>query len=399
LHSNGQATDVTIAAAKRLGDSLGIHAKLIVGWGEIELEAVEGGAKLASVQEATPTSVDMDRVVTAMEAIEQVGAGRLSPADALKRISSISRKPPFPTWLFVIAAAAGASALSVIFGVEHVDSVALIAASAGTGAFLRRALGRYTANAVIQPFSAALVAGIVGGLAVQYQLSSSLRLIAVCPCLILVPGPHLLNGAMDMISGRVQLGTSRLVYASLVIVAISAGLLLGLGLLGTSIPVDAQGRSVTLWWDVVSAGIVVAAYSVFYSTPVRMFAWPVAVGTIAHALRYLTLSTGAYVATGALVASIFVSVILTPVSRRRRMPFAAIGFASVVSMIPGSYLFKMASGLTQLATAPNATLDVLSATISNGITALIIILAIGFGLIVPKMLIDRLSETREGQRP
>jgi uncharacterized membrane protein YjjB (DUF3815 family) len=81
------------------------------------------------------------------------------------------------------------------------------------------------------------------------------------------------------------------------------------------------------------------------------------------------------------------------------MPFAAIGFASVVSMIPGSYLFKMASGLTQLATAPNATLDVLSATISNGITALIIILAIGFGLIVPKMLIDRLSETREGQRP
>jgi uncharacterized membrane protein YjjB (DUF3815 family) len=80
------------------------------------------------------------------------------------------------------------------------------------------------------------------------------------------------------------------------------------------------------------------------------------------------------------------------------MPFAAIGFASVVSMIPGSYLFKMASGLTQLATASNATLDLLSGTISNGITSLSIILAIGFGLIVPKMLIDRFSETRKRAR-
>jgi len=50
---------------------------------------------------------------------------------------------------------------------------------------------------------------------VRYNLSSSLRLVAVCPCVILVPGPHVLNGAMDLIAARINLGASRLVHATL----------------------------------------------------------------------------------------------------------------------------------------------------------------------------------------
>jgi len=173
---------------------------------------------------------------------------------------------------------------------------------------------------------------------------------------------------------------------------ISVGLLAGLSLAGIDLPVSAPAVAVPLGYDVIAAGIAVAAYGTFFAMPWRMLPVPVLIGMLAHALRWVAIAVaGASAEAGALVACLVVGIIVTPVADRLRMPFAAFAFASVVSLIPGVYLFRMAGGLLSLimrgTTAPA---DLLLGTIVDGATALLIILAMAFGLIVPKMCIEYL---------
>jgi uncharacterized membrane protein YjjB (DUF3815 family) len=62
-------------------------------------------------------------------------------------------------------------------------------------------------------------------------------------------------------------------------------------------------------------------------------------------------------------------------------------------MIPGVYLFRMASGIVQIGSGSQTTTSqLIAATTSDGMIAVMIILAMSFGLIIPKMLIDFVSD-------
>ncbi len=209
--------------------------------------------------------------------------------------------------------------------------------------------------------------------------------------MVLVPGPHLLNGTIDLVRTRIALGIARLTYAGVVVLMICFGLLLGFTAGGAVLPaVGPSAPPVPFVADVISAGFAVTSFGALFSIPWRMLPFPILAGMLGHAARWALISlAGANVATGALVACILVSIIVTPVVDRLHLPFAALAFSAVVSMIPGFFLFETANALVELVSmGSQAPVTLLTNIATNSATAFLIILAMTFGLILPRMLLE-----------
>jgi uncharacterized membrane protein YjjP (DUF1212 family) len=303
LFENGQSTEKVVAALDQLANALGFRATVFPRWGELTVLINDGSGSRNEILASVPAGVDMRKVAATTGVIDDVCNGWLDAAAARSALETIVRFPPVSITRFALLAAAGAAALSVIFGATHPFSLLLIAISAGAGARLRRWLATISRNPFVQPLCAALLAGVIGAIATRLELSSALHLVAVCPCMILVPGPHLLNGTIDLARARIALGASRVAYAGVIILMICTGLLTGLSFGSVSLPASAPSYPVPLGYDVIAAGIAVAAYGTFFAMPWRTLPIPAAIGMLAHASRWAMISlAGASVQTGALVA-------------------------------------------------------------------------------------------------
>ena len=135
LYVNGESTQKTLGVAERVGNSLGFRATIFPCWGELEVRTENTDGTFISAIEAAPSGVDMDRVASALQTVEELCEGRLAPAKGMETISRIAESPPAPTWLFTLAAGVGAVALAVLFGVRHLTAAALIFGARRPGPF------------------------------------------------------------------------------------------------------------------------------------------------------------------------------------------------------------------------------------------------------------------------
>ena len=389
LFAHGQTTERTITAAERLGLALSVKVRVLPYWGE--LTVTFDGAPISQIVPAKPLGVDMGRVLAVTTVIDQVCDGTLSAEAAQSALESAGRLPPPSTPRFTSFAAIGAASLGVIFGTLDVTSLLLIAASAAIGALVRRWLSGFGHNPPIQPLCAAFIAGVVAAAASRFQLSNAITLVGFCPCMVLVPGPHILNGAIDLARTRIALGITRLAYAGVIVLLICAGGLFGFTAAGANLAIAESSPPVPLVIDVIAAGCAVASFGTFFAIPWRLLALPCAAGMLAHAARWTLISVaGVNAATGALVACMLVSVLVTPIADRQHLPFAALAFSAVVSLMPGFFLFNAAIGLVELVSiGPSAPAALLTSIAANGAMAFLIIMAMTFGLILPRMLFER----------
>ncbi|MFC3226872.1 threonine/serine exporter family protein [Marinibaculum pumilum] len=408
LFVNGLTSEALSANIARLGAALGLRADLLVQWGELTL--LVDGRSLPMVVRARPVGADMNRIAEGLRAVDAVCTGRLAPAAAQTEFARIGRLSPSSTLRFAVMAALGAAALGVIFGAADPATLAAIMVSAGLGAWLRRGLARVSDNPLLQPLCAALLAGLLGPAVIAAGPAAGLgidpRLILVCPCMILVPGAHLLNGGVDLARLRVAIGLARVSYALLIVLMICAGLLLGLSLAGGVLPIGGGAVQVAWWHDMLAAGLAVAAFGSFFSMPWRALPVPMAIGMVAHGLRWWLLEWGLSLEGSTFLACLLAGTAAAVLADRLRFPFAAFAFVSTVSMMPGLYLFETAAALVDIARAgATAPPRLLLTAVASGTTAAMIVFVMCAGVILPRLALEsrlpglRRPDAGAGRRP
>ncbi len=400
LYVNGQTTRTMIERVEGLARALGYSAALFPHWGQIVILVARldepNAQKIVPVGDA-PVGVDMNKVMKTLKVVEQASAGRLDITGASAALEAVARLRPASTLRFAAFAGIGAAALGVIFGAQRLPDLVLIGLSATAGGLLRRLIAARGGGPLIQTLCAGLLAGLVAALTLSFAPTANAYLVALCPCMVLMPGAHLLNAALDFAHLRIALGQARFGFAMLLTLLICVGLISGLSVARQSLPPPAPVSATPLAFDVLAAGLAVAAYGAFFSMPWRALPIPVLIGMFAHACRWFALSSGANAALGALIACAIVGALVTPIANRLHLPFAAFAFASVVSLIPGAYLFRFAAELVAVMNAgANGNVQLLMAPFEDGVTAGAILLAMGLGLSLPKLLMEGLLPTLAG---
>jgi len=399
LFENGQTTHRVVEDVRLLGSALGYRVDVYPTWDRItvRLDNPDGdkcpeslAAPMRAEVEVTPSGVNMSKVLQTTALIDAVSLGQLAPAKAIEQLKQIEGAPSASTIRFILMAGLGAAALAVIFGVTDGLTLSLVFFSASAGAVFRKIIAHYSKSFLLQPIGAAFLAGAFGAAVQSLGIDVNLQFVEACPCMILVPGAHIINASLDLARNRLNLGIARLVYASLIVLMICLGLFLGLCVGGQTLAQAMGTQSVPIVTDVIAAGVAVAAFGAFFSMPWRILIIPVLIGMSAHAMRWSAIEMGYSAPIGVAAACFFAGLVATPLAHRLKIPFAALAFASVVSMMPGVFLFRMSSALVEIyMNAEKSAPSILPAATAEGITAMVICLAIAFGVIVPKLAIDR----------
>lgn len=383
LVTNGHTTTGTINALTDLGGRWGLDLTVVPTWDHTAIIDREDGTTLTTAPTA-PAAVNMHAVAGAMKTLTAATGPDQAPPDAAELSAQLRRdaeRPPYPDLIFAAACITGACALAVIFGSRAPLEFALIAAAAGAGGLARRAVGRHGVGLFGQAFLAALIGALTASAAHALATGATSLLVALCPAMVLVPGPHLLNGMLDLAGRHISLGLARIAYALIILAAICTGLVIGLAPIGglppSSLPLPAPPAAI----DILAAAVAAASYPVYFGLRPRHIVWPVLAGAAAHGAHYLCINQlHTSNALSVFAACLVAGLLLGPVAHRQHLPFSGIGFAAVVALVPGVYVFRTVSGMVQMARIP--TTDLLVATAGDFATATVMTAAMGAGLVL-----------------
>lgn len=320
------------------------------------------------------------------EILEQVRCRKLNAPAALAILDRVEVDTPrYSRGLAALVLGAAASSLAGLLGAD-VGAAVVAGLATALGLLARQELGRRNCSLLALPLTAAFLGALLGGLAIRLGWTQTPELVLVVPALMVVPGPHLINGLLDMIDNYVPMSLARLALALGILLASAAGIVLGIELtLPAPLAGDQPANSSHLNFvsDVMLAGIVTSGFAVFYNTARQQLWITILIGMAGHGLRYLALEAGCQLLAATFLGGLAVGTLSAWMAYSRKLPVAVIAFAGAVTMIPGLHIYRALGGTLQLARFGNRTdLEGVAGTLGNALQAALVVSGLALGLIL-----------------
>jgi len=317
----------------------------------------------------------LDQISVLYRIVKDAERGRLGPDQGLTRLREVeSMRPRYGRAVTLLAHAAMTVGLCLILQPTPLDVAIAGGLGAVVGAFLLVAGGR-AGLVLFVPLLSALIVSAISFVAVEQGLADPGLRTLIAPLITFLPGGVLTTATVELASGEMVAGTSRLVFGGLQMLLLAFGIAAGAGLAGLP-GLDAlrDTHANTLGWWAPWLGVLVfgAAVKYYFSAPpgtlrwlllVLLVAW---VGQLAGEVLFGTAASGFV---GALV--------MTPVSLGiARLPG---GPPSQVTFLPAFWL--LVPGAVGLLNLTQMVSDPASAGVEDFIQPVASIVSIALGVL------------------
>ena len=224
LEYNVRSKDIERGVA-RIARHVGVDdLQTLVAYREVTLATADGRslhARAAELRLNVAVRVGTNRVIDAL-CLDRIGLD-----EATRRLEAIERVAPrHARWVVAVLFGLAASAIAWLLRADA-GAIAVSGLCAALALRARQQMARWPVLAFTPPFAAGLVGATLGGLAIRLGWTDTPGLCLIVPALMLVPGPHLINGVHDMLENHMQTGICRLALALAILTAAALGVALG----------------------------------------------------------------------------------------------------------------------------------------------------------------------------
>ena len=233
-----------------------------------------GAATIESIPQLTG-ALRLDQISVVYEVVRLAERGALTPAEGLRRLRAVRDMPPRHGGVVTVL---GHVVMTVGLCLLLRPALRDVAVAAALGALV--GVLRLTVRGVLIPVLCAAVVSALTFTAVRYGVADPGLRTLIAPLVAFLPGGVLTTATIELASGDMVAGASRLVFGAQQLLLLTAGIVSGAALVGlpsAAVLRESSGDLLGWWAPWLGVGLFGVAAAVYFSAPRGALPWLMAV--------------------------------------------------------------------------------------------------------------------------